>query len=539
MSFEIIDRDLAGRIGKLKTKSGNIETPAFFPVVNPRENIIACHEISEKFKIKNIITNAYLIKRQSEKQRLELKDVHELLNFKDIIMTDSGAYQILMYGEIKLEAEEVVELQEKLNSDIAVILDVPTPRNATRKIAERTVEMTIRNAEISIKKIKDHKIIWVGPVQGGRYLKLIEYCARRIGEMPFQIHGIGGPTQYMEKYEFEELVDIIVTAKKNLPLQRPVHLFGAGHPIILPLLVALGCDTFDSASYALYAKDDRYMTPHGTIKLSRLEYLPCNCDICRKYDASELKEMEKTERLRLLAEHNLWIIIEEIKRIKQAIKEGTLWELLEVKGKTHPQMYKAVKRLEKYREYLEEFDPITKGEIRGIFYTTSEGLIRPEVTRHIKKLRRNVRFKGKEILLLLPEQNVKPHHKSMFLSRLLEKLKLKMDRRIEKLHFCIYTVPFGLIPIELDEIYPLSQYENAKEVDACSEKVILEAVEALTEKNNYKRAIIVCDQKLMSTQTLRELRKILKKRGISVEIFKYKGEMDVEKLIKEQTLYYM
>ena len=65
---------------------------------------------------------------------------------------------------------------------------------------------------------------------------------------------------------------MIIAAKKNIPTSIPLHLFGAGHPLTIPLAVALGCDTFDSASYMLYAKHDRVITEDGTRRLEELEY---------------------------------------------------------------------------------------------------------------------------------------------------------------------------------------------------------------------------------------------------------------------------
>jgi 7-cyano-7-deazaguanine tRNA-ribosyltransferase len=58
----------------------------------------------------------------------------------------------------------------------------------------------------------------------------------------------------MEQYLFDILVDMIIAAKMNLPPERPLHLFGAGHPFMFALAVALGCDLFDSAAYAIYAR---------------------------------------------------------------------------------------------------------------------------------------------------------------------------------------------------------------------------------------------------------------------------------------------
>ena len=106
--------------------------------------------------------------------------------------------------------------------------------------------------------------------------------------------------------------------------------------MMMSLAVALGCYLFDSASYALYAKDGRYMTVDGTQRLESLNYLPCSCSICRSHDIEDIKETTKSMRERLLAEHNLHVCMAEIETIKQAISEGSLWDLVERRARSHP-----------------------------------------------------------------------------------------------------------------------------------------------------------------------------------------------------------
>ncbi|MCK5402924.1 tRNA-guanine transglycosylase, partial [Candidatus Bathyarchaeota archaeon] len=99
MSFEILDRDLLGRIGKLKTKQSFIETPVFLPVVNPLKQVLFPKEMIRDFKCQAIIANAYLL-RKNFKEEVKAKGIHDFLNFNRTVMTDSGAYQLLMYGQI-------------------------------------------------------------------------------------------------------------------------------------------------------------------------------------------------------------------------------------------------------------------------------------------------------------------------------------------------------------------------------------------------------------------------------------------------------
>jgi 7-cyano-7-deazaguanine tRNA-ribosyltransferase len=268
----------------------------------------------------------------------------------------------------------------------------------------------------------------------------------------------------MERYMFPVLVDMIVAAKRNLPSDRPLHLFGAGHPMMFSLAAALGCDLFDSASYALYAKDGRYMTPHGTLRLEDVNYLPCSCPICRKHGVDGLKNATKAERERLLAEHNLHVCMTEIDAVKQAIYEGSLYDLVERRARGHPAMTSALKRLWEYREDLERGSPAFKGH--GVFYYDQHSLARPEVTRYAHLLGENYRRPaGADTLVLVTAPSHKPYDGSDEYLRLRQHVYNELGDATEGLHFCFYAAPYGTIPSDLSETYPLSQYEIATPLD--------------------------------------------------------------------------
>ena len=512
MSFEIRSRDLMARICSLKTKNGSIETPALLPVVNPTNMTIPSNELIDEFKLRAITTNAYIIKRNLENQAIE-QGVHKLLNFPYTILTDSGAYQILVYGKVGITPEEIVKFQEAIDTDIAVILDIPTQWQAKRSYAELTVEETLKRAKISLQSITRDDILWVGPIQGGRYLDLVEYSAKQMGELPFQIHALGSPTQVMEQYYFDVLVNMIVSAKRNMPIDRPLHLFGAGHPFMFAFAVALGCDTFDSAAYALYAREQRYMTESGTIKLDQLEYFPCNCNVCSKYQPKELKETPFEMRVKLLAKHNLHTCLEEIQRIKQAIKEGRLWELLELRARGHPSLLQALRELDKHKELMEEYSPVSKE--RGLFYFGSTGLARPEVIRHKKRLlERYVPPMDSEVLILLPQTKTKPFHRSREIKRVLNKIHHLMGEKAFKLHVCIMAAPFGVVPIEIDELYPLSQFEIALPTDDETLDYVSKQVAEYVATHKYRVVILHNDPKLMGSSVLNECKKTCEALGI-------------------------
>ena len=131
-----------------------------------------------------------------------------------------------------------------------------------------------------------------GRSRAQHYLELREKAASHLKDLNFEVYPLGAVVPLMEAYRYTELVDVIAASKKALSPASPVHLFGAGHPMMFALAVALGCDLFDSAAYALYAKDGRYITVNGTYHVEKLNYLPCSCPICSKYTAEELKKGE-------------------------------------------------------------------------------------------------------------------------------------------------------------------------------------------------------------------------------------------------------
>ncbi len=509
MSFEIRERDILGRIGRLETKSGTIETPLLLPVINPTVQLISPKEMQDSFDCTALITNAYIIRKNFEEEAAE-KGIHRFLDFNRVIMTDSGAYQTLVYGDVEVSSEEVVQFQEEINTDIATILDVPTGWDVSKKYAHHTIDETLRRAR-RLSEIKTgDDIAWVGPVQGGQYFDLLARSAREMGEFPFEIHALGSPTPVMEQYLFDILVEMIMTAKMNLPAERPLHLFGAGHPFMFAMAVALGCDLFDSAAYAKYAREERYMTEHGTTRLGELRYFPCSCPVCKKNNPKNVLEMEKIERQRTLAEHNLYVSFSEIKLIKQAIVEGRLWEHLELRAHGHPSLLQALKSLHKYAEYMEKQSPITKRG--GLFFFSSLGLARPEVLRHRKRLFERYSSPKAKVLVLLPQTRMRPFHKSNEYQSVLKEIRRKLGDNID-FNVCVYAAPFGIIPIELDEVYPLSQYEIAAPLDLETIEYTAEQVADYIIGVDYEKIVLLQDVETWKGRIAAACRRACKKKG--------------------------
>jgi len=508
MSFEVKEKDLLARIGKLKTKSGTVETPLLFPVINPNIQPVPPRRLKEDFGFEAVITNAYILKKRFLYKPVE-QGLHKFLDFNGAVMTDSGAYQILVYGEVDVTQAEIVAYQEGIGSDIATILDIPTGWKVTKENAAKTVTETLRRAKAFFQTKTREDTLWVGPVQGGRHLDLVAKSAVAMGKLPFQIHALGSPTEVMESYRFDVLVDMIMTAKMNLPPERPLHLFGAGHPMMFALAVALGCDLFDSAAYALYARENRYMTENGTWRLSEMDYFPCQCPRCVSQTPQNVTAMAPKEREVFLAEHNLYVCKAELNRIKQAIRDGRLWEHLEMRAHAHPALLTATKRLAAYRDFLEEHSPTTKQS--GLFFFSSVGLARPEVTHYRKQLlTRYCPPEDAKILLLAPQTRTKPFHKAQEFKRFSKAVAANV-------HVCFYAAPFGVIPLELDEVYPLSQHETALPLDKETVDYVATQVADYIQRTRYAAVVLLHDQQFWGSSIKKACSKACQKKGIGFE----------------------
>ncbi|MFB6123915.1 MAG: tRNA guanosine(15) transglycosylase TgtA [Haloferacaceae archaeon] len=394
--FELRHGDAAGRLGRLTVPRAGVtvETPALLPVINPNLRTIAPSRLESEFGAEILITNSYIVRKTDDLRERALDvGLHELLDFSGAIVTDSGSFQLAEYGEIDVTTREILEFQRDIGSDVGTPVDVPTPPDADREQAKSDLDAT-ESALADAEAVDTGEMLVNAPVQGSAYPDLRERAARNAYATDLDVFPVGAVVPLMNDYRYADVVDVVSAAKRGLGADAPVHLFGAGHPMMFSLAVAAGCDLFDSAAYALYARDGRYLTVSGTEHLDDLSYLPCSCPVCTEYAPEDLRGADDETRERLLAEHNLHVTFEEMRRIKQAIRDGDLLELVETRARAHPAMLDGYRALLDHAGQLERGDPASKGTF---FYLSNESARRPEVLRHHERLGRL--DAGGEILL--------------------------------------------------------------------------------------------------------------------------------------------
>jgi 7-cyano-7-deazaguanine tRNA-ribosyltransferase len=328
-----------------------------------------------------------------------------------------------------------------------------------------------------------NQTLWLGPIQGSEHSDLVSYSAQCLDKMGFDIFGLGSPVELMEAYEFAKLSQMIFTMKRSVPA-KPIHLFGAGHPLTIPLVIALGCDTFDSASYILYAKDNRYMHPNGTLRLEQISYFPCSCSICSEYTVHEMLALDLDKRTVELAKHNLHVLRAEVCAVKEAIMQGRLWEYVMQKAHAHPKLFDAIQLFKNFN-FLEEGTPLFKDKALLLFDAIDQ--YRPEVTR-FRKIVSDFRSKNKKKLILYPESDIHPFYCTKEYRDLIKKF--------TNAQICTYNPFLGVIPSEICDIYPASHNLIPKSVSLYPKEdypTFTESLNKFLRSNHFEEIIIIAD----------------------------------------------
>jgi len=462
MAFEIVDRAAAGRIGRFRTAHGTVTTPTLLPVLNPNIRLVSAREMHARFGCGMVITNSYVLWKHERLREQALEEgVHRLLDWDGPVMTDSGTFQSYVYGDVRLDPVEIVAFQRDIGVDVATCLDrFVTPDMGRAEAGRRVAETLERTREAT-----QHKggSLLNATVQGGVHPELRQACAAAYRDLDVDYHTIGGVVPLMEQQRYPELVEAILHSQAQLRKDRPLHLFGAGHPLVFPIAAALGCDLFDSSSYAKYAKDGRIMVPDGTLHLEDLEEFPFMGGPAGRYTPKELSQAPAAERTRELALWNLEVCFAELRRVRQAIRDGVLWELVEQRAAGHPLLAAATRRLGDpvVQAWLEEREP-TSGA-RAVRYTGSLTHRRPLFARIRRRLRERVVPQGGPVV-------VTPEMAATGWAREGEaRIELGMHKeplgkpygphlgRLDPEQDHVVVSPLGPVPLGLDEAYPFAQ----------------------------------------------------------------------------------
>ena len=346
--FELESIDGKARAGILRTRHGNVQTPAFMPVATKAVvKTLTPEEVWEIGGRMLICNSLHLHIRPGTELILRMGGIHQYMGWGGAIFTDSGGFQLIRSGfDMKirdsgikyrhslngnveeLTPEKSVEIQRDLGSDVAMALD-DCPRYGTGKagISEscsRTIDWARRAADVRPAEGQ----LFFGIVQGGLDERLRKECADALVSMDLDGFGIGGLSIGEPK---EEMMRAVRWSLEAIPLSRPRYLMGVGSAAELLDSISEGIDLFDSAFPTRNARHWTIMTAGGSYSLDRAEHSDysgpledgCPCPVCRRYSRAYLHHLCKENEMlgmRLASIHNLFFVQQLMQEARDAIR---------------------------------------------------------------------------------------------------------------------------------------------------------------------------------------------------------------------------
>ncbi len=342
------------RAGILTTPHGDILTPVFMPVgTQATVKTMTTAQIYDT-NAQIILSNTYhLYMRPSHTLIAEAGGLHNFINWKKPILTDSGGFQVFSLGELRKLTEEgalfsshldgsrhmftpenVMEIQSALGADIVMAFDECTPHPATYEYTKNSMERTHRWAMRCKEAQTNDKQALFGIVQGGMYEDLRKISATEIANMDFIGNAIGGLSVGEPKDMMYAMLSVVTDI---LPKNKPRYLMGVGSADCLVQGVFEGVDMFDCVLQTRVARNGTALTKKGKLVIRNAEYArdftpieeDCDCYTCKNHTRGYIRHLIKANEIlgaTLLSIHNTRFTIKLMEEIREHILKDTFEE---------------------------------------------------------------------------------------------------------------------------------------------------------------------------------------------------------------------
>ncbi len=250
----------------------------------------------------------------------------------------------------------------------------------------------------------------------------------------------------------KKFVEFMVNLQEKIGYQKVLYLPAVGEPASFALLAYMGIDFFDSLHAIQSARANTLLFPTGGYNKNNLQELSCNCPTC-----TNVKGKPSDMDFREILYHNYFALFDEIKTVRNAIAQENLRQLVETRVRVNPTLTAILRNLDAtYPVFLEERTPVTSRV--PLLATTKEAFSRPEIERFQERvITRYQKPQSTKVLLLLPCSAKKPY--SFSKSHAFYQQALYASGNPHTIHELIITSPLGLVPRELELVYPASRYD--------------------------------------------------------------------------------
>jgi len=356
LKFKIYKKDGQARTAVMTLNHGKVSTPVFMPVgtqgtvktMSPEELTSIGSEI--------ILGNTYhLYLRPGDKLIKKMGGLHRFAHWNRPILTDSGGFQVFSLGLankskkslVKISEggvtfqshldgsrhlftpQKVLDIQNNLGSDIAMVLDECAPGKSDKKYARAAMERTHLWAKqaIDYAKKKKFKMAIFGIVQGVTYDDLRQESAEYINSLNFDGNAIGGLAVGESKENTYRALDVVLPL---LDKDKPRYLMGVGEPEDILEAVERGVDMFDCVAPTRIARNGQVITFGGKLNMMNAKFKTdkepiekgCDCYACQNYSRAYVRHLliaGEVLGIRLTTIHNLRFMMRFMEEIRSAI----------------------------------------------------------------------------------------------------------------------------------------------------------------------------------------------------------------------------
>ncbi|MDY7103833.1 MAG: tRNA guanosine(34) transglycosylase Tgt [Actinomycetota bacterium] len=355
--FEVKATCGGARTGEVHTPRGSFPTPAFMPVGTRAAVRLLTAADLEWLGSDFVLANTYhLMLRPGADVVRDLGGLHSFMSWDGHVLTDSGGYQVFSLepkvdetgasfrstydGTTHLLSPELaVEVQGDLGADIQMALDICPPLPSARQVVVDATERTHRWAARARRAFLDgldrgrvpaHQVQF-GIVQGGVEHDLRAASAEAITEIDFDGYAAGGFSVGEDRSQMLPALEVVTA---TLPDDRPRYVMGLGDPVGLVESVARGVDMFDCVLPTRLARHGGVLTAEGKINLRNARFARDDSPIdpagtapgLERYSRGYLRHLllvHEPTAARIVTLHNLWWTLELVRRMREAIGDGT------------------------------------------------------------------------------------------------------------------------------------------------------------------------------------------------------------------------
>ena len=357
LKFEVLKTHNKSRLGKLHTKHGVVNTPAFMPVGTCGTVKAMLPESVESTGAEIILGNTYhLMLRPGADLVEKMGGLHKFMNWHKPILTDSGGFQVMSLKGLRklnedgvkfkshvdgkeffLSPEESIKIQHKLDSNITMCFDECTPFPATYDEAKKSMQRSMRWAKRSKDAFVNRDGYGIfGIQQGSVFQDLREESANSLKNIGFDGYAIGGLAVGEGQ---EKMFEVLDYAPDMLPTDKPRYLMGVGKPDDIVGAVLRGVDMFDCVMPTRSGRTAQAFTEYGPINIRNARHKEdprpiekgCDCPLCTNYSRAYIHHLQKCNEIlavMLLSWHNIRYYERLMQGIRKALSENKLDEFV-------------------------------------------------------------------------------------------------------------------------------------------------------------------------------------------------------------------